>query len=46
MDGAITKALLGGEDTGRNPIDCGKQVTKGKRRKKAPEKPVSEPDGG
>jgi putative transposase len=28
MDGAITKAPLGGEDTGRNPTDRGKQGTK------------------
>ncbi len=27
MDGAITKAPLGGEDTGRNPTDRGKQGT-------------------
>jgi putative transposase len=28
MDGAMTKAPLGGEDTGRNPTDRGKQGTK------------------
>ena len=28
MDGAITKAPLGGEDTGRNPTERGKQGTK------------------
>ena len=27
MDGAIAKAPLGGEDTGRNPTDRGKQGT-------------------
>ena len=28
MDGAMTKALLGGKGTGPNPTDCGKKGTK------------------